>query len=83
MIIDYIEMEVETEETTYYIGVNFDDEPDELYVVVWQKPAHDLERAPCLWFNGADCQYVFSELELEQLRQAINALYSPANDTLQ
>lgn len=66
MIIDYYETEADGETLVVYVGVQFEDEPDALYVAELALVG-GIVRRWALHYNGLDCGYTFRPEEREQL----------------
>jgi hypothetical protein len=72
MIIDYIEVEKQGDANVCTIGVQFVDEPNEYYVVIWEKHEQGWKSSPELWFNGVECKYHFTQEELALLTETVH-----------
>lgn len=72
MIIDYHEVENGTGgEMNIYAGVQFEDEPDTLYVVNIIADSNGRVIEWKLLFNGFDCDYYFKENEKLELQNRL------------
>ncbi|MFD0694934.1 hypothetical protein ACFQZT_12580 [Paenibacillus sp. GCM10027628] len=59
MIFDYCEKENTEGLTVLHIGLQFEDEPDALYVAVLELAEDDSVNDWKLFYNGFDCGYAF------------------------
>ncbi|MCD1260709.1 hypothetical protein B5M42_018060 [Paenibacillus athensensis] len=71
MKIDYYEAETDGETQVAQVGVQFEDEPDALYVAEL-KMIGGVARTWTLYYNGFDCSYAFRREEQEQLCAYLN-----------
>jgi hypothetical protein len=67
VIIDYCEQEIVEGRTHLHIGLQFEDEPDSLYVAELELNVDGRVRSWQLFFNGFDCKYAFRQEEKELL----------------
>ncbi|SDO08702.1 hypothetical protein SAMN04487897_10834 [Paenibacillus sp. yr247] len=67
MIMDYCEQEIVEDKVQLHIGLQFEDEPDSLYVAELQLSDDGIVREWKLFFNGFDCSYIFRPEEREAL----------------
>jgi len=65
MEFDYCEMDWNEEQHVLQVnvGCRFADEPEELYVIVFDIPEEGSVKNMHLMFNGMDCKYAFKEAE--------------------
>lgn len=63
MIIDYCEQEITEGKMQLHIGLQFEDEPDSLYVAELSAGEDGVITAWSLFFNGFDCKYNFKPEE--------------------
>ncbi|MDD9267541.1 hypothetical protein ACFPES_10950 [Paenibacillus sp. GCM10023248] len=67
MIFDYCEQEMTENGMQLHIGLQFEDEPDSLYVAELSAGADGTVTSWMLYFNGFDCKYSFKPEEKEAL----------------
>lgn len=67
MIMDYCEQEITEGKVQLHIGLQFEDEPDSLYVAELELGDNGVIREWKLFFNGFDCNYTFRPAEREAL----------------
>ncbi|UJF31218.1 hypothetical protein [Paenibacillus hexagrammi] len=67
MIIDYWEKDDSGSEPNIYVGLQFEDEPDSLYVAELILAEDRSIHKWGLLFNGFDCNYAFREEEKDQI----------------
>jgi hypothetical protein len=68
LIIDYHEAETEPDgELNIHVGIQFEDEPDSLYVIHISADVNGWVKAWTLLFNGVDCKYTFKPEEKEDV----------------
>jgi hypothetical protein len=68
LIIDYHEAETGPDgELSIHVGIQFEDEPDSLYVIHIDVDAKDSVKEWTLLFNGADCKYTFKPDEKDEV----------------
>ncbi|MFC5447985.1 hypothetical protein [Paenibacillus aestuarii] len=67
MKFDYCEQEIADGQTLLHIGLQFEDEPDSLYVAELQLDGNARVSVWKLYYNGFDCGYPFKPEEKEQL----------------
>jgi hypothetical protein len=68
LIIDYHEVETEPDgELNIHVGIQFEDEPDSLYVIQISADVNGWVRAWTLLYNGMDCKYSFKPEEKEEV----------------
>ncbi|GFZ99222.1 hypothetical protein GCM10008018_51790 [Paenibacillus marchantiophytorum] len=67
MIMDYCEQDVIDGKVQLHIGLQFEDEPDSLYVAELAVADNGDVKAWTLFFNGFDCKYTFRPEEIEAL----------------
>lgn len=65
MIIDYCEQEIVEGKMQLHIGLQFEDEPDSLYVAELAVDDDGVVTEWKLFFNGFDCKYTFRPDEKE------------------
>ncbi|BFT71335.1 hypothetical protein [Paenibacillus sp. P36] len=65
MIIDYCEQEIVEGKVQLHIGLQFEDEPDSLYVAELAVDDEGVVTEWKLFFNGFDCKYTFRPDEKE------------------
>ncbi|SEB67246.1 hypothetical protein [Paenibacillus sp. GP183] len=64
MIIDYHEAETKPDgELSIHVGIQFEDEPDSLYVIHISVDVNGWVKAWTLLYNGVDCKYNFKPEE--------------------
>ncbi|MGG1551690.1 hypothetical protein [Paenibacillus ferrarius] len=63
MKLDYCEQEQQDGVVIAHVGLQFEDEPDSLYVARVEIGAEGAVRLWELYYNGFDCKYSFSEAE--------------------
>jgi hypothetical protein len=64
LIIDYHEAETgPDDELNIHVGIQFEDEPDSLYVIHISADVNGWVKAWTLLFNGVDCKYTFKTEE--------------------
>jgi hypothetical protein len=69
LIIDYHEAETGPDgELSIHVGIQFEDEPDSLYVIHINADVNGWVKAWMLLFNGVDCKYTFKPEEKEEVR---------------
>ncbi|MBP1988998.1 hypothetical protein [Paenibacillus eucommiae] len=71
MIIDYHEVERNGDELLIYIGIQFEDEPDSLYVVSITAGDDGTVKEWKLLYNGVDCKYTFKPEEKQALQLSL------------
>lgn len=59
MIIDYCEQEIVEGKVQLHIGLQFEDEPESLYVAELAVDNEGVVTEWKLFFNGFDCKYTF------------------------
>lgn len=69
MIMDYCEQEKLEDVTRIHIGLQFEDEPDSLYVAELEVDDQGVVKIWQLYFNGFDCKYKFRQEEKEEIIQ--------------
>lgn len=67
MIMDYCEQEISEDQTLIHIGLQFEDEPDSLYVAELEVDVLGVVKSWQLFFNGFDCKYNFRPSEKEEM----------------
>ncbi|NOU64458.1 hypothetical protein GC096_10500 [Paenibacillus sp. LMG 31461] len=67
MIMDYCEQEISEGQTFIHIGLQFEDEPDSLYVAELEVDDQGVVKHWQLFFNGFDCKYNFRPTEKEEM----------------
>ncbi|WNR42536.1 hypothetical protein [Paenibacillus roseipurpureus] len=67
MIKDYCEQEIIDGKAHIHIGLQFEDEPDSLYVAVLEGDEIGAVSRWQLFYNGFDCNYQFKPHEKEEL----------------
>ncbi|MEC0230945.1 hypothetical protein [Paenibacillus alba] len=67
MIMDYCERGISEEMVQVHIGLQFEDEPDSLYVAELAVGDDGYVTEWKLFFNGFDCKYTFRPDEIEAL----------------
>ncbi|OCT12447.1 hypothetical protein A8709_31980 [Paenibacillus pectinilyticus] len=67
MIMDYCEQEITEEKTLLHIGLQFEDEPDSLYVAELEIDEDGVVASWQLFFNGFDCKYNFRPSEKAEM----------------
>lgn len=67
MIMDYCEQEISEGQTLIHIGLQFEDEPDSLYVAELEVDEQGVVKHWQLFFNGFDCKYHFRPSEKEEM----------------
>jgi|GEM_PF-2368764 len=67
MTFDYCEQENADGQTLLHIGLQFEDEPDSLYVAELKMDGDGIISVWKLYFNGFDCSYSFKPEEKSQL----------------
>ncbi|MBP1962063.1 hypothetical protein [Paenibacillus aceris] len=67
MIMDYCEQEITDGKMQLHIGLQFEDEPDSLYVAELAVDDGGMVTEWKLFFNGFDCKYSFRSDEKEAL----------------
>jgi hypothetical protein len=66
LIIDYHEAETEPDgELSIHVGIQFEDEPDSLYVIQICADVNGWVKEWTLLYNGVDCKYTFKPEEKE------------------
>jgi hypothetical protein len=74
LIIDYHEVEPSQEGgLSIHVGIQFEDEPDSLYVAHIRSDANGSVQEWKLFFNGFDCQYSFKKEEKAQLQERLSS----------
>jgi hypothetical protein len=67
VIMDYCEQEMTEGKVQLHIGLQFEDEPDSLYVAELELGDNGVVSEWKLFFNGLDCNYTFRPAEKEAL----------------
>jgi hypothetical protein len=67
MIMDYCEQEITDGKSLLHIGLQFEDEPDSLYVAELELDEDGVVVRWELYFNGFDCKYNFRPTEKEAM----------------
>ncbi|TXK83479.1 hypothetical protein [Paenibacillus sp. N3.4] len=67
MIMDYCEREIVDGRVHFHIGLQFEDEPDSLYVAELELKEDGSVQELKLYFNGFDCKYKFRPEESDAL----------------
>lgn len=67
MIMDYCEQEITDGKSLLHIGLQFEDEPDSLYVAELEVDENGVVVRWELYFNGFDCKYKFRPSEKEEM----------------
>ncbi|NRF89611.1 hypothetical protein HQN89_00980 [Paenibacillus frigoriresistens] len=67
MIMDYCEQEITEGRVQLHVGLQFEDEPDSLYVAELELEENGVVKEWKLFFNGFDCNYTFRPEERETL----------------